>query len=101
MANVSEQPPLLEPPAMGAVMRSAAPRLVRDALGPLAIFYVGWKLIGLSVGIGAAMLFGAAVFAHERRKGRPAMIVRVALLFVLIRGVVGLSSNSAHVYLAM
>jgi intracellular septation protein A len=101
MASASERPPLLEPPAMGAVMRSAAPRLVRDAFGPLAIFFIGWKLIGLSVGIVAAMLFGAAVFAHERRRGRPAMIVRVALAFVLIRGAVGLSSNSAHVYLAM
>jgi intracellular septation protein A len=47
------------------------------------------------------MLFGAAVYAHERRNERPAMIVRVALVFVLIRGVVGLASNSARVYLSM
>jgi intracellular septation protein A len=91
----------IEPPAVRVVVRSAAPRLVRDAVGPLAIFFAAWKLIGLSVGISLAMLFGAAVYAHERRRGRPAMIVRVALLFVLIRGVVGLSSNSARTYLAM
>jgi intracellular septation protein A len=96
----AEQQPL-QPFAVRAVVRRAAPRLVRDAFGPLAIFFVGWKTVGLSVGIIAAMIFGAAVYAHERRSGRPAMIVRVALLFVLIRGVVGLSSNSAHVYLAI
>lgn len=91
----------MQPPAVRTVVRSAAPRLVRDAFGPLAIFFAGWKLIALPVGIVAAMLFGAAVYAHERRNERPGMIVRVALVFVLIRGVVGLASNSARVYLAM
>jgi hypothetical protein len=95
--------PLLPPPgSLGtrAVLRSAAPRLVRDAVGPLAIFYAGWKLVGLSVGIVAALLFGVLVFARERRAGRPGLIVRVALTFVVIRAIVGLSSGSARVYLA-
>jgi intracellular septation protein A len=96
-----EQQPPMQPPAVGSVVRSAAPRLVRDAFGPLAVFFACWKLIALPVGIVAAMLFGAAVYAHERRNERPAMIVRVALVLVLIRGVVGLASNSARVYLAM
>jgi hypothetical protein len=94
---------LLPPPgsfAPRAVLRTAAPRLVRDAFGPLAIFYAGWKLVGLSVGIVAALLFGLAVFSHERRAGRPGLIVRVALTFVVIRAIVGLSSGSARVYLA-
>jgi intracellular septation protein A len=90
-----------QPPAVGVVVRSAGPRLVRDAFGPLAIFFAGWKLIALPVGIVAAMLFGAVIYSHERRNERPAMIVRVALAFVLIRGVVGLASGSARVYLAM
>ncbi len=92
---------LLQPFATGAVVRRAAPRLVRDAFGPLAIFFTGWKLIGLAAGIGMATLFAAAVFTHERREGRPAMIVRVALVFVMIRAVVGLGSGSARAYLAM
>jgi intracellular septation protein A len=96
-----EQQLPMQPPPVGAVLRTAAPRLVRDAFGPLAIFFAGWKLIALPIGIVAAMLFGAAVYLHERRNERPAMIVRVALVFVLIRGVVGLASNSARVYLAM
>jgi len=89
-----------QPIATGAVVRRAAPRLVRDGFGPLAIFFAGWKLIGLTAGIGMAVLFGVAVFTHERRQGRPAMIVRVALVLVAIRASVGLTSGSARVYLA-
>ena len=72
----------LESFATGAIVRQAAPRLLRDGFGPLALFFAGWKLIGLASGIGIATLFATAVFAHERRQGRPAMIVRVALAFV-------------------
>jgi len=86
--------------SIGAVVRRAGPRLVRDGFGPLAVFFTGWKLIGLTAGIGMAVVFGASVFAHERRQGRPAAIVRVALVLVAIRATVGLSSGSATVYLA-
>jgi predicted transporter len=95
-----EQQPAAGSFAPRAVLRTAAPRLVRDAVGPLAIFYAGWKLVGLSVGIVSALLFGLAVFTRERRAGRQALIVRVALTFVVIRAIVGLSSGSARVYLA-
>jgi hypothetical protein len=91
---------LPEPIAVWAVVRRAGPRLVRDAFGPLAVFFLGWKLIGLTAGIAVAVLFGLSVFVHERRQGRPAMVVRVALVLVAIRAVVGLSSDSATVYLA-
>jgi hypothetical protein len=89
-----------EPIAVWAVVRRAGPRLVRDGFGPLVAFFVGWKLIGLTVGIGMAVLFGVSVFVHERRQGRPAMVVRLALALVAIRAAVGFSSNSATVYLA-
>jgi hypothetical protein len=85
---------------IGAVLRRTGPRLVRDAFGPLATFFLGWKLFGLGVGIGLAALFGVAVFTHARRHGQPAMVVRVALVLVAIRAVVGVSSGSASVYLA-
>jgi intracellular septation protein A len=92
--------PVLRPTSIGAVVRRAGPRLVRDAFGPLAVFFAGWKLIGLTAGIGIAALFGVSVFVHERRQGRPAMVVRLALILVAIRASVGLSSGSATVYLA-
>jgi hypothetical protein len=57
-------------------------------------------LIGLTGGICLAVLFGVSVFVHERRQGRPAVVVRLALVLVGIRAIVGLSSGSATVYLA-
>jgi Protein of unknown function (DUF3159) len=97
---MTDEPVLLEPTSIGAVIRRAGPRLVRDGFGPLAVFFAGWKLIGLTAGIGMAALFGVSVYVHERRQGRPAMIVRLALVLVAIRASVGLSSGSATAYLA-
>jgi uncharacterized membrane protein len=81
-------------------MRRSAPRLVRDGFGPLAMFYAGWKLVSLGTGIAAAAIFGLAVYAHERRAGRPAMVVRIALVLVAARAIVGITSGSATIYLA-
>jgi uncharacterized membrane protein len=89
-----------EPIVAGRIIRRAGPRLVRDGFGPLATFFLGWKLIGLTTGIALAVAFGVSVFLHERRQGRPATLVRVALAVVCLRAVVGLSSGSASVYLA-
>jgi len=69
-------------------------------LGPLASFYIGWKLIGLTAGIAIAVTFGVSIFVLERRQGRPAALVRIALTLVCLRAIVGLSSGSASVYLA-
>jgi hypothetical protein len=81
-------------------LRRSGPRLVRDGFGPLAIFFAGWKLVGLGAGIGAAVLFGVSLFVYERRQGRPAAVVRLALVLVAIRATVGLTSGSATAYLA-
>jgi hypothetical protein len=104
--EVREKPlPTVDPPPgdsieARAIIRRAGPRLVRDGFGPLATFFLGWKLIGLTAGIVLAVAFGVSVFVHERRQGRPATLVRVALAVVCLRAVVGLSSGSASVYLA-
>jgi ABC-type Fe3+-siderophore transport system permease subunit len=63
------------------------------------MFFAGWKLVGLGAGIGAAVVFGLVVFVHERRAGRPAAVVRLALVLVGIRAVVGIASGSATAYL--
>jgi hypothetical protein len=91
---------LIKRTSVGAVVRRAGPRLLRDGFGPLAIFFAGWKLIGLTAGIGLAAAFGAGVFVYERRQGRPGVVVRIALVLVAVRASVGLSSGSATVYLA-
>ena len=41
-----------------------------------------------------------SVFVHERRRGQPAVVVRLALVLVAIRATVGLTSGSATAYLA-
>jgi hypothetical protein len=91
----------LESRAVRLVIRRAAPRLARDALGPLACFFVGWKSLGLVAGIAMATVFAVAVFVHERRQGRPAVVVRVALVVVAIRASVGIGSGSATAYLGL
>jgi hypothetical protein len=83
-----------------ATVRRSGPRLVRDGFGPLAMFFAGWKLFGLGAGIAAAVVFGVAVFVHERRQGRPATVVRLALVLVAIRATVGIVSGSGSAYLA-
>jgi hypothetical protein len=97
--RVAESIPLQQL-SIRTVLRGAAPRLVRDAFGPLACFFGGWKLISLTAGILIAAAFGAAVYVHERRANRPGMIVRIALVLVALRAIVGLISGSARTYLA-
>lgn len=100
MATSSGGVVLPESLGIGVTVRRSGPRLVRDGFGPLAVFFAGWKLFGLLAGIGAAVVFGLVVFVHERRQGRPAAIVRLALALVAIRATVGLTSGSGSAYLA-
>ncbi len=37
-----------------AMLLGTGPRFARDAFGPVVVFYVGWKIVGLSTGIVAA-----------------------------------------------
>ena len=91
---------VLEAPiAVRSILRRSAPRIVRDALGPLASFFIAWKLAGLVVGIFCATAFALVMYRRERRRGRPAVIVRVALGLVLLRAVVGLITGDAKAYL--
>ena len=91
---------VLEAPiAVGSILRRSAPRIVRDALGPLASFFIAWKLAGLVVGIFCATAFALVMYRRERRRGRPAVVVRVALGLVLLRAVVGLITGDAKAYL--
>jgi len=101
MTEISPAGPLDAPVDPKAIMRRAGPRLVRDGFGPLLAFFIGWKLIGLTAGVLIAVAFGVSVYVIERRAGRPAALVRVALAIVCIRAAVGLISGSASVYLAV
>jgi uncharacterized membrane protein len=82
------------------MLREAGPRLVLDAIGPLAGFYLGWKLVGLAVGILVAFTIGLLAVYRARREGRPGAIVRLVLALVCVRAVVGLIGGSTTVYFA-
>jgi hypothetical protein len=90
----------LPDPSFGAVLRSGAPRFVRELFGPAALFYVGWKLGGLVVGIVAATLVALALEGYERRRGRGGALALVSAAFVVVQALVGLIADSAVVYLA-
>lgn len=81
------------------VLREAAPRLLRDILGPTLCFYAGWKLAGLVVGIALGTTFALGAFRYERRHGRPGNIARLVLAFVIAQALIGLVTHSAKVYL--
>src|SRR5204862_4745173 len=87
-------------PTPRAVLRVAAPRMLRDTLGPLAAFYVLWKTVGLAAGVLGALAVGLVALYFARREGRPGAFVRVVLAIVLFRAAVGLIGHSTTIYLA-
>lgn len=82
------------------LLRKSGPRMAMNASGPILFFYAGWKLSGLVVGVILATVVGVASYLNERRRDRPGMIARIALLFVFVQGTIGLIAGDAKVYLA-
>ena len=83
-----------------ALLRSVGPRLLRDILGPPLAFYPVWKGTGnVYAGVAVATVVSLAIYAYERGKGRPWLIARVVLLFILASAIVGIATNSATAYL--
>lgn len=96
---MTEQEELPEPTFRG-ILRAGLPGFLREGFLPVGAFYLGLKLGGLAVGIGASTAASVAVYVLERRAGRDALLVRISLGFVLVQAVVGLASKSTTVYLA-
>jgi intracellular septation protein A len=82
-----------------SLLRTAGPRLLRDILGPTLCFYAGWKAVNLPVGVALGTAFSFGAYRYERRHGRPGMIARLVLAFVLAQAIVGLATDSAEAYL--
>jgi intracellular septation protein A len=60
---------------------------------------VGWKIVGLWLGILLGTVFAFSAYTYERRRGRPGMIARFVLAFVVLQAVIGLATGSAKAYL--
>ena len=86
--------------SLRAVLLDNGPRLLRDAVGPVLVFYVGWKTLGLVVGIVAATAVTTAAFVWERRHGRTGLGASIGLAIALVQAVSGLLSGSARWYFA-
>jgi hypothetical protein len=87
-------------PRFRSIFLAGAPRFARELFGPVAAFYIGWKLGGLVAGIVLASAVGIALDLYERRRGRAGALALVSVAFVVVQAVVGLAANSAVVYLA-
>jgi hypothetical protein len=90
----------LTEPTFRGIVRTGLPGFLREGLLPVGAFYLGLRLGGLAVGIGAATAASVAIYLLERRAGRDGLLVRLSLGFVLIQGVVGIAADSTTVYLA-
>jgi hypothetical protein len=87
-------------PSFRSIFLAGAPRFARELFGPVAAFYLGWKIGGLVAGIVLASAVGIALDLYERRRGRAGALALVSVAFVVVQAVVGLAADSAVVYLA-
>jgi intracellular septation protein A len=78
----------------------SGPRFLRDAFGAPVVFYVGFKLHGLVLGVALASAWSLLAYTWERRHGRPGVAARIGLGIALIQAIVGLASRSAVGYFA-
>ena len=93
--HLGDHPPI----TFKGVLLGSGPRFARDAFGPVATFYVVWKLVGLVPGIIAATVVALIAVNYQRRRDRQAVLVKVSLAFVVIQAVIGIITRSAEIYL--
>jgi intracellular septation protein A len=89
------------PITVKGILFGSGPRFARDAFGPLASFYVLWRLWGLVPGIIAATAVALLAYRVERRSERPGLVVRISLVVVASQAAVGLITGSAEAYVAV
>ncbi|MDQ6749053.1 MAG: hypothetical protein M3010_13240, partial [Candidatus Dormibacteraeota bacterium] len=80
----------LPPVSVGAILRDSGPRLLRDSLGPITVFYAVFKLTHdqLLPAVVLAATVAIAAFAWERRHARAGFLARLSLGFVLVQAAV-------------
>lgn len=81
-----------------SLLLGTGPRFARDAMGPLAVFYLGWKLGSLTIGIVAATVMTVAAYIWERRQARSGLAAAIGLSIALVQALVGLVSASPKWY---
>ena len=92
--------PLLARVSALALMLGSGPRFARDAFGPVIVFYVAWKLIGLPTAILAATALAIAAYIFERRRARSGITAGLGLGIALVQAIAGLTAGSTTAYFA-
>ena len=87
-------------PSLKILLLGSGPRFMRDAFGATIVFYVGWKLHGLLLGVVAATAWTVAVYVWERRHERPGLAARIGLAIALVQAAGALASQSPIGYFA-
>jgi intracellular septation protein A len=87
-------------PTLKTLLFGSGPRFMRDAFGATVIFYAGWKLHGLLLGVVAATVWTVAVYVWERRHERPGIAARIGLAIALVQAAAALASQSVIGYFA-
>ena len=85
-------------PLVTRLLFASGPRFARDSVGPVLLFYAGWKLVGLTAGILGATTFALAAFAWERRHARAGLAAALGLTIALTQAAAGLATNSPIAY---
>ena len=80
------------------MLLGTGPRFARDAFGPVAGFYVGWKLAGLTTGIVAATALSVVAYFWERRQARTGLTAAMGLAIALVQALAGYLAGSAKWY---
>ncbi|HEY8740973.1 MAG TPA: VC0807 family protein [Candidatus Dormibacteraeota bacterium] len=88
--------------SVGAILRESGPRLLRDSLGPITVFYAVYKLThgALLPAVILAAAVAIAAFTWERRQGRAGILARLSLGFVVVQAAVGILSRNPILYFA-
>jgi uncharacterized protein DUF3159 len=90
----------LTEPSVRGILAAGLPGLLREGFLPLAAFYIAYRLWGLTAGIACTTAASALIYVQGRRAGREGLVVRLALVFVVGRALVGLPTHSTTAYLA-
>src|SRR5260370_5822432 len=83
-----------------ALLLGSGPRFARDALGPVLVSYVGWKLLGLAAAIAGATTLRRVIVAWERQHARAGLAAVIGLAIALTQAAAAFATGSAVAYFA-
>jgi hypothetical protein len=86
------------PVSVWALMLGTGPRFARDAFGPVVVFYVGWKTIGLGTGTVAATLVAVGAFGWERWHARAGLSAFFGLGIALVEALGARTRSTARIW---